>query len=243
MPAGMLPFRVLNGRGRIINDKYSDWVNLQPSFEDKELTYCDMTVDGTGEIKGDVQYTDNDYRAYYFRQNYKKYNSQEEYVRELESDFPGLTINSIAIEDLDSLYKPVREKYNVSLTGYSDVIGDMISISPMLMNRMENNPFKLDIRKYPIDYGHNIKKRYTLKLTIPEGYEVTGIPKPGIMTLPDKSAKFTYQVALVGNTISVNSVFEIGKSIYMESEYLLLKEFYNQVIAKQAEVIMLKKKI
>jgi hypothetical protein len=243
MPAGMLPFRVLNGRGRIINDKYSDWVNLQPSFEDKELTYCVMTVDGTGEIKGDVQYTDNDYRAYYFRQNYKKYNSQEEYVRELESDFPGLTINSIAIEDLDSLYKPVREKYNVSLTGYSDVIGDMISISPMLMNRMENNPFKLDLRKYPIDYGHNIKKRFSLKLTIPEGYEVTGIPKPGIMTLPDKSAKFTYQVALVGNTISVNTVFEIGKSIYIESEYLLLKEFYNQVIAKQAEVIMLKKKI
>jgi hypothetical protein len=242
LPPGMLPFRSLNGRGRIINPEYSDWVDLQPAVDQKETVYCEMMLDETGELKGTIACSNNDYGAYYFRNDYNEFNSQDEYIRDLESNFPGMTINSSAFEDLDSLSKPAKEKYEVSLTGYADLLGDMISVNPMLIRRMENNPFKLETRKYPIDYGHAIKKRYMLKLNIPEGYEIVTLPKPGILTLPDKSAKFTYQVALTGNLITVNTAFEINKVVYMESEYKLIKEFYNQVIAKQAEVIMLKKK-
>jgi hypothetical protein len=242
LPSGMLPFRALNGRGRIINTKYSDWVDLQPVVDQKEFVYCEMNLDETGEMKGTISCSDNDYSAYYFRNDYAEFNSQDEYIRDLESNFPGLTIHSSSFEDLDSLNKPVKEKYDITLSGYADILGDMISVSPMLIQRMEENPFKMEKRKYPIDYGHLIKKKYMLKLAIPEGYEVTNIPKPGILTLPDKSAKFTYQVGLTGNFITVNTTFEINKSIYVETEYPLIKEFYNQVIAKQAEVIMVKKK-
>jgi hypothetical protein len=242
LPSGMLPFRTLNGRGRIINPKYSGWVELQPGVDQKESIFCEMMLDESGEMKGTISCSDNDYSAYYFRNDYEEFNSQDEYIRDLESSFPGLTINSSSFENLDSLNKPVKEKYEVSLAGYADILGDMISISPMLIRRMENNPFKLATRKYPIDYGHSIKKRYMLKITIPEGYEITDIPKPGILTLPDKTARFTYQIGLTGKIITVNTFFEINKPIYVESEYQLIKEFYNQVIAKQAEVIMLKKK-
>lgn len=100
----------------------------------------------------------------------------------------------------------------------------------------------MDTRKYPVDYGHNIKSRYILKLQLPEGYEVTDMPKPCNIVLPDKSARFTYQALLSGNTVQLNANFEINKTVFVETEYHLLKEFYNQVIAKQAEVIMLKKK-
>jgi hypothetical protein len=242
LPSGMLPFRSLNGRGRIINTKYSDWVDLQPGVDQKESVLCEMNLDESGEMKGTISCSDMDYSAYYFRNDYDGYNSQDEYIRDLESSFPGLSILSSSFENLDSLNKPVMERYEVSLTGYSDNIGDMISISPMLLQRMEDNPFKLNTRKYPIDFGHLIKKRYMLKLTIPDGYEVTSIPKPGILTVPDKTARFTYQVGISGNSVTVSTYFEINKSIYVESEYQLLREFYNQVIAKQAEVIMLKRK-
>ena len=152
-------------------------------------------------------------------------------------------MNSSSFGDIDSLYKPVHEEYEVSLTGSADVMGDMISINPMLIQRMEDNPFKLETRKYPIDYGHMIKKKYVIKLVLPEGYEATDFPKPCSIALPDKSARFTYQAGFTGNFVQVTTSFEINKILYLETEYKLLKEFYNQVIAKQAEVIMLKKKI
>lgn len=184
-----------------------------------------------------------DYEAYYFRNNYKSYNSQDEFIKDLESNFPGLTVNSSSFENIDSLSKPVKEKYEVSFTNYANIIGDMISITPMLMERKESNPFKLETRKYPIDYGHPVKSRYILNLAIPDGYEVAELPKSCNLVLPDKAAGFVYQVVQNGNVVQLNTNFEINKTVFTESEYLLVKEFYNQVIAKQSEVILFKKKI
>jgi hypothetical protein len=242
LSSGMLPFRALNGRGRIISDKYSDWIDLVPSAEKKETVYCDMKLSETGEMTGIISYTDLDYEAYYSRNNIKGFNSKDEYIKDLESSFPGLTINSCTFEDLDSLSKPLKEKYEVSLTGYADIMGDMISISPMLIEKKESNPFKLETRKYPIDYGHATKSRYILNILLPDGYEVAELPKPCSIVLPDKSARFNYNVSVNGNAIQLITNFDINKTVYVESEYIPVKEFYNQVIAKQMEVIMIKKK-
>jgi hypothetical protein len=186
---------------------------------------------------------DSDYGAYYFRKGLRSHNSHDEYIKEIESDFPGLTIHSFNFEDIDSLQKPVREIFNVSLSGYADMIGDMISLNPMLIEKLDSNPFKMEKRKYPIDYGHPIKSRYVLNVLLPEGYEVSEVPRPCSIVLPDKSGRFTYNMSVKGNSVQLMANFDITKTLFVESEYLLIKEFYNQVIAKQMEVIMLKKKI
>jgi len=243
LPAGMLPFRVLNGRGRIIDERYSNWIDLAPPCDQKETAYFDMKVDEFGELTGFITYTKNDYDAYYFRKDYKSHNSESEYLNEIESKFPGLTIINCKYKDLDSIQKPVIETYNVSLSGYSDIIGDMISINPLMIERMDTNPFKLEKRKYPIDFGHSIKKRIVMNLVFPEGYEVLEVPKPCNLILPEKSAQFTYNTTINGNSIQMTCNFSVNKTLFVESEYEMVKEFYNQVISKQKEVILLKQKL
>jgi len=243
LPAGMLPFRVLNGRGRIIDERYSNWIDLAPPCDQKETAYCDMKLDEFGELTGFITYTKNDYDAYYFRKDYKSHNSESEYLNEIESKFPGLTIINCKYKDLDSIQKPVIETYNVSLSGYSDIIGDMISINPLMIERMDTNPFKLEKRKYPIDFGHSIKKRIVMNLVFPEGYEVLEVPKPCNLILPEKSAQFTYNTTINGNSIQMTCNFSVNKTLFVESEYEMVKEFYNQVISKQKEVILLKQKL
>jgi len=243
LPAGMLPFRVLNGRGRIIDERYSNWIDLVPPCDQKETAYFDMKVDEFGELTGFITYTKNDYDAYYFRKDYKSHNSESEYLNEIESKFPGLTIINCKYKDLDSIQKPVIETYNVSLSGYSDIIGDMISINPLMIERMDTNPFKLEKRKYPIDFGHSIKKRIVMNLVFPEGYEVLEVPKPCNLILPEKSAQFTYNTTINGNSIQMTCNFSVNKTLFVESEYEMVKEFYNQVISKQKEVILLKQKL
>jgi hypothetical protein len=239
--AELLPFRALNGRGRIINDEMSGWVDINPVSSQKETVLCNLKLDESGEMTGTIIYTDNDYEAYYFRKNYKSYNSQDEYIRDIESSLPGVTINSCSFKNIDSDSLPVTETYEVALTGYASNLGDMISINPMLMEQKESNPFKMEIRKYPIDYGHPIKSRYIINILLPDGYEISELPKPCNLTLPNKSASFVYQAMQNGNMIQLTALFEINKTLFLENEYQVLKEFYNQVISKQAEVIMLKK--
>ncbi len=242
LPSGMLPFRALNGKGRIIAKQGSAWVDLAPTVDQKEVILCAMKMDENGTLSGTITYTDIDYEAYYSRNNYKDFNSQDEFVKDIESDFPGLTIHSFKFEDLDSIHKPLKEIMEVSITGYADIIGDMISLRPMLIEQLESNPFKVEKRKYPIDYGHPMRSRYILNVELPEGYEIAEMPKPSNIQLPEKSAKFNYSVSLNGNVIQFMANFEISRTVFYESDYQLIKEFYNQVIAKQSEVIMLKKK-
>lgn len=243
LPAGMLPFRALNGRGRTIDPDLAEWVDLAPENGQQETVYCIMKLDESGTIKGTITYTDNSYQAYYLRKDLKAHNSQDEHIREMESNFPGLTIESYTFENIDSIYKPVKEIYEVTLNGYADILGNMISVSPMLIEKMEDNPFKMEYRKYPIDYGHAIRNRFILNIEIPDGYQVSEIPKGINMVLPDKSGRFTYNTSVSNNNIQLMSNFDINKTVFTEGEYLIVKEFYNQIITKHKEVILLKKTI
>ena len=67
------------------------------------------------------------------------------------------------------------------------------------------------------------------------------VPQNKILMLPGNAAKFVYSVSVNGNTISVVRTFQINKSLFVQDEYPNLREFYNQVVAKQNEQVVLKK--
>jgi len=46
----------------------------------------------------------------------------------------------------------------------------------------------------------------------------------------------------MGNTLNVVSTMQINKALFVQAEYEHLREFYNQIVGKQAEQIVLKKK-
>jgi hypothetical protein len=62
------------------------------------------------------------------------------------------------------------------------------------------------------------------------------------MMLPGNAARYAYNVAVNGNVVSLTSSFQINKSIFIQTEYQNLREFYAQVVGKQAEQIVFKKK-
>ena len=81
-----------------------------------------------------------------------------------------------------------------------------------------------------------------LKVTIPDGYEVEELPESKIFMLPEKGARYIYSVSQMGSAINIMSNLQVNKTIFAQTQYPNLREFYNQVVAKQAEMIVLKKK-
>jgi hypothetical protein len=77
---------------------------------------------------------------------------------------------------------------------------------------------------------------------LPEGYAVEELPQNKVYTLPGNAGRFTYSVTQTGNAIQVLSNLQINRSLIVQDEYPNLREFYNQIVAKHAEQIVLKKK-
>jgi hypothetical protein len=237
----MLPLRCLNMQARLINKTKGMWLFLTNPRKYKDLAVDELVLDSTFNIKGTMSYIRKDYAAFDFRKKYFKYNGQEEYMESYMKEMPGLTIKDVKIDNLDSIYKPITENQTVEITNQVNNINNHIYIVPAFFEELKENPFKSDDRKFPIDFGIPIENTLILNLTIPAGYSPESMPDPVTYKLQDNSAQFMYQVESLQNKIRLTTKFSINKILFMPEEYSTLKEFFNQVIKKQSEAIILKK--
>jgi hypothetical protein len=166
---------------------------------------------------------------------------EEDYVKDFSA---GKTwqINTKEIKNIKEVHEPLKESYEMSVDAYADVAGDIIYLNPFLLMREETNPFKLATREYPVSFGSLLERGYTGKFTIPEGYAIDEMPQNKVIALPGNAAKFMFNVSQLGNQIAITSILQINRDIFLQEEYPNLREFYNQVVAKQSEQIVFKKK-
>jgi hypothetical protein len=240
MPLGLIPKRCINWRGRIIDREKSDWIELTTDKKDKQVIFYDLTMNEDFSLSGKINYARYDYGAFNFRKEYEKYYNHEEYLDNFIKNKPGLKIINSKIENLDSIYLPVKDKYEVMINNQINVLSNTAYINLMFYDQLKENPFKSDKRNYPVDYAYPIEKTYIIKIKIPENYSITDIPKNINMKMPDNSANFKYNITYFGNTIQLTYKFCINKVIFLPNEYADLKEFYNQIIKKHSEPLIIK---
>ncbi|OFX22505.1 MAG: hypothetical protein A2041_07845 [Bacteroidetes bacterium GWA2_31_9b] len=242
LPAGLLPPRCININGRLIDNKKSKWVDLVTKVKDSQTSNYNLLLNENGTLTGKLEYIRKDYGAFYFRKKYKEFNNDNEYIKHFEEENPGLVINKFDIQNFDSIYGPVQDSYQVDIENRTLDIGDKIYINPMLTEQLKENPFKSEERKYPIDMIHPIEYKYIINLQIPKNYIIESIPESIVVKLPDNSAGFSYRVSNSNNIIQIKYQFNISNPIFISNQYKDLREFYNQIIKKHSEQIILTKK-
>jgi hypothetical protein len=60
--------------------------------------------------------------------------------------------------------------------------------------------------------------------------------------LPEKAGKFLFQVRQVGNVVQVNSTVLVSRTQFLPEEYADLKEFFERVVQKHSQPLVIKKK-
>jgi hypothetical protein len=68
------------------------------------------------------------------------------------------------------------------------------------------------------------------------------LPKEISISLPGRGGQFLYQISQIDQKINLTMVFSINKALFLPEEYQALKNFFDLVINKQAEQVVLKKK-
>ncbi|MEE4117034.1 MAG: hypothetical protein V2I37_12740, partial [Marinilabiliaceae bacterium] len=237
----LLPERCLNGKGRVAEMGIDAWVDLNPSGTFSTNTEMDLVLDDNGNAKGSILVARKDYSANDKRKDILAEKSEEDYIAILEKENQGLEIDSYKFENLNDVYESLIENYEVSINGTAEATTDHIYLNPMYFERMEGNLFKLEDRRYPIDYAFPRHEMYKLTLVIPEGYTVEETPENMSISFKGGSAVFSYDIKVSDNIVNLNSAIHINKTLFMDTDYKELKEFYNNIVKKHAEMIALKK--
>jgi Domain of Unknown Function with PDB structure (DUF3857)/Domain of Unknown Function with PDB structure (DUF3858) len=245
LPAGMLDYENLSHQGFYMDLKNNDgkWLSTEPNVPSEKIFVYNMVLDKEHKLSGTINQYSKGYAALNLRNKYRTTNNETEFIKGFKKDKTGLEVSAYKIDNLDNLEELLSESMNAVIEDNVEEAGNLVYFTPLLFERTKENLFKLEQRKFPVDFAYPFKESYRITVNFPDDYEIDKLPKGGIYKLPEDNGTFTINYIAEGKTLMVKSSINVNKSFYTPEEYFDLKELFKTVVEKQAEQIVFKKKV
>jgi hypothetical protein len=230
----IVPYQHINYSGYLIDNKNNHWVDIGFQTDSKDNKDIVCRIDSSA-IHMQVKHKYSGYYASEVRNTERNNDYNPPQVANFISD-RTFKADSAKKGDVDNEYSDYSdESYYSSKFNF----GDRIIINLNFSNI--DNPFKQKVRLFPVELDYPFSKQSTYSIQFPEGYKLKIVPRNLTIALPDKAGRFVYNISSVGNQILIMVRQEIRSSFMPAENYYDLKEFYNQIIMKLNEPIVIEK--
>jgi len=227
-----LPIRCINDKGLIIKKGEVKWVSLQCNFPSKTDRY--FLIDSiASKARVNVNLKATEYDAYNFTnifgEDIKKIKESLEQKNYVVDD------SSISID----IQKELNRSFNLSYTTAANVeqINNKIYLSPFLNELVDENPLKQRARNYPIDMIYPSLKSFTSIINIPKGYKVDFVGEN--YNINNEFFELHYNTNNSNDKLQVSFSYFFKKPIYSSKEYLKIKFYYNEIVKRGNEKVVL----
>ena len=238
---GVLKSAIQNWQGRIVKkDGTSGWVSLSSMIPAVKSTMISAEI--TPELmvtgKNQSRYTGN--YAFKYRSDYKSLNKDAQ-RKKLEKDLTPAELANLQFDNLTSPGEPVALKYDFEALDLVEDVAGKLYFSPMVFMATKETPFKAETRLYPIDFGYPMKDRYIVNISLPEGYTVESLPENVVYNLGENQGTYRFLISQAGNNLQLSVEFALNQSYIAAEDYGNLKRFFELLIAKENEKVVLSK--
>lgn len=247
-PAGQVAENALNRVGWVADPKEPHWERI-PSKPTRftQMFNVELVAEDTlagklsASFEGEAALEQRD--AYHEASKATAAGADAEQVEAEEevSTGPQIHFEELKIINEEDVYKPLQINGKVKVSAAVITNGSTKYISPFLEPFFAENPLKRTTRLYPIDIPEPMSFRYIFNFVIPEGYTLVETPQQAMVTFGGDDAKFSLLVQNNNNRLQITSHLQINKIHYEPDDYADFKEFFNQIIAKQQEQVVIKK--
>lgn len=243
LPFGLISYENLSHQGFAFNleTMQGEWVSLEPTSSADVFYSYDLAFGEDMTLSGAILRQSKGYSGVHSRNEYRSHTNQADYISEIRSDRPGLDIIDYQFANLDDIDQPFVETMQVTMGDQIESAGNMFYFSPLFYERTKDNPFKLEERNFPVDFGYPLNEHVRVSITFPEGYTVEKLPKGILYKLPDDAGSFLINHFNENNQVLVVSKIALNKGFYTSEEYFNLKELFRIIVERQAEQIVVKK--
>lgn len=240
-PAHIIPSDILNTTALIINRKNGGLVTISnDSLQYRDYINLQMEANENGSLSGEGYIVNSGYSRINTVSAYKEEGQQTYIDNYLKKE--GCTIKDFEFANKDNDSLPAEQKFRFNITLNST--GNYLFIPLNLFSGFEKNPFVTTDRFSNVNFGYKRSISAYAYIKLPGNYDVDALPKPIMMTTPDKDIVFTRSVVLdkESNTVTCTYSIEFKKSLYTVDEYPILYEVYKKLFEFLNEPVVLKKK-
>ncbi|WP_367773377.1 DUF3858 domain-containing protein [Flavobacterium sp. WC2421] len=238
---GILPLEDLNWTGRLIKEEGdSQEINLVPDKNSNENVNIVVALDAQGKMVGQTRIRKTDYVAQRFRESTALL-TDDKYLEKLESDLGGILIDDYKQVNDDTNSSTVIESFKFTSNKHCEIIAGKIYINPLLFFNTTQNPFVLEKRQMPVYFGYPKTDKYNINIEIPKGYKVVSVPQPIKISTANSVGSYSINIAYDNDKIQIVIVKEINLAVVPPDLYDALKDFFQKMMEKQNEKIVLTK--
>lgn len=241
-PFGMLPERCLNGKGRVVGEGKSYWIDLQPTEVRKTTSVLSLVLDSIGVIRGSLTTTFFGYDAVNKRREIRSFQSYDDYIRDLKTVLAGIEIKDYELRNVDDWEKPLARTLNIELRVFDDPGVTNFLFNPFLLDKFSENPFRSQERLYPVDFGVPLERVTVFNLQYPADFEIVNFPESIGLALPNSGGRFLFQASNLDGKFTMSNSLSIRKTVYTSEEYYYLKELFNHILQVQNGDLVFKRR-
>ncbi len=234
-----IPMRCLNGYGLMIDGIESKLIPLNEPRSKTVLSASLRLDESKKEAEGALEMSFSGLHASNERSSFDSL-GQDRYEERLSVMYPSKT-DRLSVLNLGNSNLPLKMSFKLRDGELSKFSEDHIYLDPFVIKPDENR-FKSASRIYPVDLNPPQDLTYMAKIELPEKYLVEELPKSAAYSLPNNSAKFSYNIVQHDTILYLTSQLMFNRVVFQPEEYASLKEFYSLILSKQSEPIVLKRK-
>jgi hypothetical protein len=239
---GHLPLECYNGYDVVVDTtvRFPESALSADSVTENKKVVVFLANGDKGGLDGTVQSFPGMAEAADIRKKMKAQDGEKKFREGLRTGFSAdATISDLEVDSLRLPDEPLGISYTCHLA--PDSGSDAFYFTPMLADRIMENPFKASQRYYPVEMPYAKDMNYILTMDIPSGYIVDALPESAKVTLND-GGYFEYILSQDGDQIHFRTRMRLMKANYEPQEYVLLRNFFAAVADKESEQIVFKKK-
>lgn len=244
VPMNQLPVRAVNFGGLEVLRSNSSVIELQNPNLSKYSINTDYVFDSEkNELIGKGLATYKGYAAVRYRDKYGMgSDSESSDDDEIESSNTSLNeINYNEITGVKNVNEPIKVRFDEILREEIIQLDNEYLIDATLDFGYEENPFYEDERAYPVFYSYLKDETHIISIELEEGITLKSKPESTVVKMPNNEASFMYDVKTVGNKLMIYHIFKINHDFVLPDSYPDLKAFYDLVVKKSKEKIVLVK--
>lgn len=241
---GVLPTRCLNVSGWVVHKTAGYWVDLNQGYGEIKKRFVRIYPDDNNQFFAEVSNTFEEYAYLDWVEKFEDEGSEEEYAKYFVVNSKNLGIEdySLKLNNTEDLKSIDIVSINISNSDYVQDIGRELLLNPFVLNEIEENPFKSESRKFPIDFIYPKHHSAVISISLPEGYSVNKLPNSHRMVTEGGTAKFELYYQLSSNMINIKYDLRINETIFPEDQYSIIKNFYGELLRIINQPIELNKK-
>lgn len=234
-PFDQIPVRCINEKGLMIRKGTVEWiplVNNLPSQIDNHIIVS--FSDDMEQLKCIINSIFTGYDALYFRNNF---NDKKDKIEEF--------LHHSGYKNIDSMktsgFQNTNGNYNIVFQTKlpTETINGKLYISPFLIEPVSNNPLKQAKRTYPIDMTYIKTRSFRSEIYLPENLRIESAPEKS--SYENDLINIIYKTEQVNNKLIVEGSYTFKKAVYDATDYTKIKYYFNEIIKKFNQKIVLVK--